>query len=389
MTIVLSACAASPDATASAAPISATPSPSPADAVVVSTSAELIAALSARVPHDIVVNPGLYDAPTPFVNNNGHRIRAAQPGAAILTTGLVIGGAAASRGGLVQGLAFDVADRKKTLAGAAINVWGGAKGVRIWDVSVDGHGAIGSAVMARQPDGLIIQRLSGYGFTDYGVLVDANDGRRVLETPALIEDIAITSVGRPVPRSAGGTAEACLWVGNTATVRRAVLRSCAWMGLWAGGGLHDSVLEDLVIDDTPVGVYIEHFATGSVFQRMLIGPRVHTGVVCEWADPQWDGKPACVDDVIQESTIDSCVLGLNIGSGTERTTVRNVKFIHQSLAAAIDPQGRGNVYLENDFSEVGDGALSVVTGARAARIGEVATSVTCPRRTGVQDGRRR
>ena len=234
---------------------------------------------------------------------------------------------------------------------------------------------LGSALMASQPEGLVVQRVRARGFTDYGVFVDANDQGRRATRPALIEDIVITDVARAQRRSSNGTAEACLWVGNTATVRRAVLRRCAWMGVWTGGATDGSVLEDLTIDDTPTGVYIEHFTTGSLFQRLRIGPLVHTGITCEWADPQWAGKPACVDDLIQDSTIDSCAIGVDMGSGTTRTTVRRVTFIGQGVAAAIDNAGVQNSFGENDYTAIGESAVPIATGSPAT----AAASMTCSR----------
>jgi nitrous oxidase accessory protein NosD len=311
------------------------------------------------------------------VNNNGHRIRAAEPGAAVFGAGLVIGGSATAHDALIQGLAFDLSDRQKTLEGAAINVWGGATGARILDVTVEGHGTLAAALIARQPEGLVVQRVRARGFTDYGMFVDANATGRQVIRPALIEDILVTDVGRAQPRSSNGTAEACLWVGNTATVRRAVLRTCAWTGVWTGTATSGSVLEDLTIDDTPVGVYIEHFTTGSLFQRLRIGPRVHTGIACEWADPQWGGRPACVDDLIQDSTIDSCAIGVTMGSGTTRTTVRSVTFIGQRVAALIDTAGVENTFGENDYTAIGDGAVPIATGTQAAATGTTGDSMTC------------
>jgi nitrous oxidase accessory protein NosD len=319
------------------------------------------------------------------VNDNGHRVRAAEPGAAVFGAGFVIGGSSTARDALIQGLAFDLSDRQKTLGGAAINVWGGATGARILDVTVEGHGALGSALMASQPEGLVVQRVRARGFTDYGVFVDANDRGRQTTRPALIEDIVITDVARAQPRSSNGTAEACVWVGNSATVRRAVLRRCAWMGVWTGTASTGSVLEDLIIDDTPVGVYIEHFTTGSLFQRLRIGPRVHTGIACEWADPEWGGKPACVDDLIQDSTIDSCAIGVDMGSGTTRTTVRRVTFIGQRVAAAIDTAGVQNAFGENDYAAIGESAIPIATGAQAIASGTAGASMTCPRWPWSQD----
>lgn len=325
---------------------------------LVSTSGQLVAALAQPGAHDILLAPGTYDSSTPFVNNFGHRLRALVPGEATFTAGLVLGGSRSARDAVVDGITFDLRDPSKTLQGAAIHVWGGATGANIFDVSLSGHGVIASAVTARQPDGLVVRRLTATGFSDYGVFVDASDQLLVVNTPALLEDIRVSEIARPNARSSNGTAEACLWVGNTAVVRRVYVRSCAWTGVWTGTGNRDSTFEDLDVDDAPVGIYLEHFTSNAIFERVAIGPRVDVGFICEWADPAWGSRPACADVLIQNSTIDSCGVGVLMGPGTLRTTVRRVTFLHQRLAAVVYSAGFGNVVANNDLSKLGRTAVS-------------------------------
>ncbi|MDQ2914997.1 MAG: hypothetical protein M3T56_17355, partial [Chloroflexota bacterium] len=189
---------------------------------------------------------------------------------------------------------------------------------------------------------------------------------RVLSRPALIEDVDISAVSRPLARSSNGTAEACLWVGNTATVRRAVLSSCAWAGLWTGTASRQSVIEDVRIDNTPVAVYLEHFTSESVFRRMDIGPRVDVGFNCEWADPAWGGKPGCVDNLIADSIVSSCAVGVFMGSGTTRVTVRDVQFRLQRVGAVVDDGSLGAVVEANDYAGIASGASWLVRGFDAA-----------------------
>ena len=54
----------------------------------VATSSELLAALAAATPSDIVLADGVYDNPTPFENPNGHRLYAARVLGATLTAGV-------------------------------------------------------------------------------------------------------------------------------------------------------------------------------------------------------------------------------------------------------------------------------------------------------------
>ena len=121
----------------------------------------------------------------------------------------------------------------------------------------------------------------------------------------VLTDIDATQVSRPVPRSANGTAEACLWVGSRAIVQRVHVTDCAWMGVWTGTGTSKSLLEDLDVDRTHVGIYAEHYTQQTTFRRFRVGPAVVTGVVCEWDNPKTGGKPVCVQDTFADGMVDS------------------------------------------------------------------------------------
>src|SRR5207253_657287 len=234
-----------------------------------------------------------------------------------------------------------------SLLNSIIHVWGsGGRGTHIMDTTFNGNNSVGQSILARQPEGLVVQRVRVRNFRSNGLTVDANVQDMVMTTPVLLEDVDVANVSFAVPKSSNGTAEACVWIGNTATVRRLLLRYCAWMGLWTGTADAGSLHEDLDIDTSPVGVYIEHFTTASTFQRMDIGPAVRTGVVCEWADPGWGSRPACTDNVIQDSTIASSRIGVVLDEGTTRTTVRRVKFIGQAVSGILDYRGVNNAYYD-------------------------------------------
>lgn len=327
--------------------------------MLVANTSELTAALALAAPTDIALASGVYDSPTPFLNINGHRLYAATLGGATLRAGLVLGGNWGPGGGLVQGLHFDVSDASRTLLNSIIHVWGTGARSRILDSTFNGHRAVGTAILVRQPEGLVVQRVRVRDFTDNGITVDANVQALTLATPVLLEDLDVAGVSRAAPRSADGTAEACVWLGNRGTLRRALLRSCAWMGLWTGTAAAGALLEHLDIDGTMVGVYVEHFATAATFQNLRIGPNVEIGVNCEWADPGWGGKPACTDNVVQDSTILSSRVGVHLDEGTTRTTVRRVKFLNQTWAAIRDYKGIDNQYYDNDYSGIASGAVAV------------------------------
>lgn len=331
----------------------------PAGATTVSTSAQLLAALANGTPMDIVLADGTYDNATPFSNANDHRIYAAHLGRAILNAGVIFGGNFGPGGGLVRGVAFDVSDPNKTFEGGIVQTWGpSGRGTRILDTTFDGHSAVQSGILARQVEGLVVQRVVLQNFQSYGLFEDVNAQGATI-TPALLEDISVSNVSRPTPKSSNGTAEACIWLGNTATLRRARVRNCAWDGLWAGTAFSGGLVTDLDVDSTPVGLYLEHYTSDSTFQNMRVGGSVSIGVTCEWADPSWGSKPGCSGDTIQNSTFDTQRAGVYLDEGTIGVNVVGCRFLHQSWAGIGDYLGNGNAYSGNDFTGIGGSAIAV------------------------------
>jgi hypothetical protein len=332
----------------------------PTDGVHVTTSAQLRSVLSRSQPTDIVLADGAYDGSRPFLNEHGHRLYAANLGGAVLRAGLSLGGNGGRPGGLVRGIVFDVRDPEKTLEGAEIAVWGTGKRVRVLDVTLLGNRVIRTGLVVRQPEGFRGARLVARGFTDYGVVVDANDpALDTLARPFRLTDVGVAGVARPVPRSSNGTAEACVWIGNPGVVRRVHVRRCAWTGLWTGTSATGALFDRIDVDQTPTGIYVEHFTRRSTFQRLRVGGKVRVGLVTEWAAPEWGGEPASVDNVIQDSRFESSVAGVYLDDGTTRTTVRRSTFLNQRWAAIGDYRGVDNAFYENDYGAIAAGADDV------------------------------
>jgi hypothetical protein len=278
----------------------------------------------------------------------------------VLRVGLSLGGNAGRPGGLVRGIVFDVHDPAKTVDGAEIAVWGTAKRARVLDVTLRGNRVVRSGLVVREPEGFSAARLVLRGFTDYGVVVDANDPTRTkLERRFHLADLDVAGVTRRVPRSSNGTAEACVWVGNPGVVRRVRARRCAWTGLWTGTATTNARFDRIDVDRTPTGVYVEHFTRSSRFQRLRIGGHVRIGLVTEWADPGSGGQAASVGNVIQDSLFASRLAGVYLDAGTTRTTVRRSTFVDQRWAAIGDYRGVENVYPGNDYGGIDPGAVDV------------------------------
>jgi hypothetical protein len=322
--------------------------------VSVRTSQQLQAALRRRTPAKIVLEPGRYDSDRPFVDANGHAIYAAMVGKAVLTAGVQIAGGA----GLVRGVVFDVSEPAKTVEGAAVRVTG--SGAAVLDLVLRGHGALRSGVAVTEPEGFRAARIVVRGFTDYGVLVDASDPNRTsLRRSPRLRDLDIAGVSRSTPGSSRGTAEACIWIGNPATVVDVRARRCAWTGLWTGTAATGTHFDRVEVDDTPTGVYLEHFTHRSTFNRLRVGPSVRVGLTAEWADPSWGSEPASVDNVIDHSWFATSLAGVYLDKGTTRTTIRRTTFVGQQWAAIGDYFGVGNRYYENDYSAVAPSGAAV------------------------------
>ena len=346
-------------------PLAAPPRPPaayrvPARAIRVSNSAQLRAALARHGARSIVLAPGTYDSPRPFLNPYGRRLYAARLGAVVLKAGLSLGGNDGRGGGLVRGIVFDVDSRSRTVEGAIVAVWGTGRNSSVLDTTLKGHRAVSAGIVARQPEGLIVRRVVARGFSDYGVVVDANELDSRPEAGRFwISDLDVAGVSRRIPGSSQGRAEACVWIGNSGSVQRVRAERCAWTGLWTGTATRGSRFEDIDVARTPTGVYIEHYTRNSVFRRLRIRPSVRTGIVAEWADPAWNGEPASVDNVIEDSRFESWLAGVFLDAGTTRTTVRRSAFANQRWAAVGDYRGIGNAYYDNDYRRIVPGASAV------------------------------
>jgi exopolysaccharide biosynthesis polyprenyl glycosylphosphotransferase len=347
----------------------------PSGALRVSTSAQLHAALARHQARRIVLAAGTYRSPRPFLNPHGHRLYAAKLGAVVLKAGLSLGGNEGRGGGLVRGVVFDVDSRSSTVDGAVVAVWGTGRNSAVLDSTLRGNRVVSAAIVARQPSGLIVRRVVVRGFSHYGVVVDAN---QLSPSPPFgrfwISDLDVARVSRPVPGSSEGRAEACVWIGNSGSVRRVRADQCAWTGLWTGTATRRSSFEDIDISRTRTGVYIEHYTRNSVFRRLRVRQNVRTGVVAEWADPAWSGKPASVDNIIEDSRFASWLAGVFLDAGTTRTTVRRSTFANQSWAAIGDYRGVGNAFYDNDYRRIKPGAAAIAHG----HLGAAAPRRTAP-----------
>ena len=83
------------------------------------------------------------------------------------------------------------------------------------------------------------------------------------------------------------------------------------------------------------------------------------GVNAEWANHARGGKPASVDNVIENSYFATTVVGVYLDEGTTGTTIRRCKFVAQARAAIGDYKGLRNRYYDNDFRGIAAGAVPI------------------------------
>ena len=186
----------------------------PAGARAVSSSRELVAALTDGRREAIVLAPGTYDNPKPFADRDGDRLYAARLGTAVFKAGVVLGANSGPPGASIRGLSFDVSDPAKTLDGAIVHVWGSASHASVRDTRLDGNRRVETGLLVRQAQGFVGRRIVASGFRSYGVVVDPNDVGYRTRSPFALSDLTISRVRRPVQGSSNGRAEACLWLGS-------------------------------------------------------------------------------------------------------------------------------------------------------------------------------
>jgi len=325
----------------------------------VSSSSGLREALSNGRRDTIVLAPGIYDNSEEFADQEGDRIYASRLGRAVLRAGIVLGGNNGPPGALIRGLNFSVSDPRKTLHGDVVHVWGSASGARVLDTRIDGHGVIDAGLVVHQPAGFVARRVVARRFLSYGIVVDPNDVDYKTTSPYSLRDLTIARVSRRVAGSSNGTAEACLWLGSRGRVQRVRVRNCAISGIWTGTAMKSSRIEDATIERSRVGIYIEHFTTGTTFRRLHVGAGVTRGVNAEWANHAQGGRPASVDNVIEDAYFRTSHVGVYLDQGTTRTLVRRAVFVGQDWAGIGDFLGVGNQYYDNNFDGLAPGAVPV------------------------------
>jgi hypothetical protein len=369
-----------PPGFAPAPPLPPAPYALPATYTTVSTAAQLNTALAGSKQNIVLAN-GTYDNSTKFQNPNSSSLYAQNLGGATLTAGLSASGSGAG-GAVAQGLMFNISNTGKTDGGGAITNYG-TSGVNmsVLDCTFEGNAVTPFGCYILSPAGFVAQRNTFTDFTDEGIR--ASDGTYVSyhgATPAMntITDIVTTNIARSTPASAGGTAEAGIWIGNPVTngVHRIKTRNCGWMGIWTGNNSWDTTFSDFDVDcggsngiggKVGVGVYFEHFSTNNIFTNFSV-TTTRDGFSAEWNDGT-AGNQAENNCAIQNGTINAAgwtvpgnQAGIYLDRGTGSTTISGVTFLNQNWAAVGAYLPSGTISVSGCTYQMQAGAVDLSTG---------------------------
>jgi Right handed beta helix region len=354
----------------------------PANAIRVTNTADFIKQFTSSGAKDIVLADGTYDNANPVQAAAPHRVWAARVGGAKLTFGLGFESSSSSSGAAVHGIVFDISSASKTSQSAAIRIANAPNsGITLQDISINGNRTIAAGIQAYNSSGLVIQRCVVSNVFDYGVFLQSYGSVAYTYVPnpaPVVEDCDIKNVYRDARASNSGRSEACLWVGVTATVNRVRVQNCGWMGMFTGSNANSAKITNVIVLDTDIGIYVEHWTRNTTFERFQIGPltglagpagfKIRTGINTEWADPAYAGKNpitgqslgASQSDTFRSGFINSYLAGIFTGDA-EKTTVAGVKFLNQRFAAIGEHRGSSTGYnmtwenLGNDFSALTSG----------------------------------
>jgi hypothetical protein len=368
----------------------------PNGAVRITNTAELKDALARDSAQDIILADGVYDDDSAFAPAAAHRLWGETLGGAVLSTGIVF---REGYGPELHCLSFDVDDASKGGSeDSIISTRGSADGLRVTDSFFDGHDKMRRGVVTRAFHGVHLQRLVMQNFRNDAIRIVAGgkgllDQERIARPPVYIGDVDIVHVRHPDPDCCNGTSEFGIALSTLGLVERIKVRDTDWSCIVTAGRSWGSVLRDLDLDGCGrAGVYLEHRTAYTTVEYFRIGPDTRAGINLEggqpqWNvdDPRWNWKAVGPGNEIQHGVIDSRDWGVNVAPCNAETTVQDVTFQNQCVTGILNgaavrskwcpaarPDGGtsadSNIYIDNDFSGIGPGAVPVLdAGWRAAR----------------------
>jgi parallel beta helix pectate lyase-like protein len=209
-------------------------------------------------------------------------------GHGVRVSDLAIDGAGqAERGIGVASGSRDVRLQRLTVRGitdTAVEVWGAHSDVSVQDSRLDGGGVAGAGVFvlgsdASRASSVLRTRIAGY--RAYGI----NFAQRAYDRPrAALHAVALDNriTGIQDLSAASGTHEGGIWTGGVAAaIVGNHIRDAGTDGIQTVGSSTRVTVAANDIANTPVGIYLEHETTDSLFARNRIAD-VTTGINVEW-----------------------------------------------------------------------------------------------------------
>ena len=239
---------------------------------------------------------------------------------------------------MLKGLSFDVGQPDRTFQGAIVYVRGTGPGNQLLDLTLDGHGAVASGISVRQASsGRPADRRRNFlDWACWSIRHEFSLRPGLHRRRSRMSTARTCSAGRC--RAAQRHLGSVRLAGGDRDRARIKTRNCAWEGLWVGSGTRDTVFEDLNLDDTRIGIYVEHFASDSTFRRVHVGRRSRpaSGTI----PPGVASRPARTTcSRTRPSRHRARVIRGLLDEGTAHTTVRRSIFVHQRCGVMATTRG--------------------------------------------------
>jgi hypothetical protein len=328
----------------------------------VSNATELQTVITNDVYTDIVLCDGAYSRDA-YLQVEGHRLWAESEGGAVLNFGIVAGGGGAHAGAEFHGLVFDISDPDHvnnldaacdppgaappvdlTKAGMALSIWGNASDAVVMDCTFNGHGMIGYAIHANEPEGLHIERVVVSDFARQGISAGHPNIDHSLLDPMILRDIRIDRISDPSCwgvecTSCGygeGTQETGMTIYDTADVDRVRVRDVRTTGIATGEFCDGTTLTDIDVDRSGIGhanlgtgVTFEGTTRDTALSEFCVGSLTRIGVLNEWdlcTNPSEsdDYGPKGINNLVTDGSTESWLFGVVFNQGTVDSEVSNV-----------------------------------------------------------------
>jgi hypothetical protein len=178
------------------------------------------------------------------------------------------------------------------------------------------------------------------------------------------------------PGCKGGTAEANFWFANRTHASRLRATRSGWMGMFTGSRCCGSTIEDFLLEDFAVGLYIERVTCHTTFRRFRIA-NIHDREVAGGKEPckvlrarsitieHWDGDVGSYNLTFEDGDIycpvpeipcseleekDEVRAGVYAGPGTYGLTFRRCRFFGPGVALRLPKKRNGPDAVTEDCS---------------------------------------